>query len=442
MDPTKDFEYAVMPLREANDYVQSLESRGDFKFKGIYALYNYIFEATQKFQSNRILPDINQIQKDVILPKEKFYEFLNELLGKGSVKSVAVVAFPAVDYIAGSLVNLTILCRPLQSDGNSFRKYYEFYKSRTIDALSKWFAKKESKWEGNHRDSILQNLHEAGYSNSHAGAVIYYYLQNPLDKNQEEKIITYHNFVKPIIQELINKKFLLYIKQENYSTILFVDEDSLKDRFQMLIQKLSAENSLFSFIKDFSMKDLEDYQKKVSDIKGFEKSSLFNELKIVIHYLEKVLKQKEEQQIKNKVLESLTELARYDWVVNKNVLKNLRDEFLNQFMSNSDVLHTEFVIMGKINQFFLHKRNIYPAVVHAKRLFEDKHDDTEAKILMQMKIDRFLEGEQLKVYKNMEEEVLFQQLPWFIRLFRLLLGRTRVKDKEKELIKENHDWFN
>jgi len=243
-------ELDVLPYREGMDYVQSLDSRGDFKYKGIYALFNAVYEATSRFQAHRILPDLYQLQKELSIPKEKFDEYIKELTGRGSLKSLILVSFPAVDFIAGSgsLNTLIILCRPTQQDGTSYKRYYDYYKTRSVDAIKKWIARKGSKWQGSHKEFILRNLDDSNYANSHAGAVISYYLQNELDKTQEQKNITYKTFVKPIIQELINDRVLLYIKgNNNFFTLQFPDEESLIDRMNLLIARLSSDYSAVSY---------------------------------------------------------------------------------------------------------------------------------------------------------------------------------------------------
>ncbi len=402
-------EIDLLPLREAMDYAQSLESRGDFKYKGIYSIFNTVYEMTSKFREHRILPDVFQLQKDLSLPKDKFEEYINELTGRGSLKSMALIMFPSVDFIAGNnLTKLIILCRPVQSDGSSFSKYFDHYKSRSIDAMKKWIQKKGSKWQGMHRDYIIKNLNEENYPNSHAGAVIHYYLQNPLDKTLEQKTFTYKNFIKPIIKDLIQEKLLLYVREEsNFYTILFTDEESLVDRMGMLISRLAQENSIFEFTGEINFQNLENYKNKIKKIENVKNISLYLELKINVEELIKIFKQKEEQEKKQKIQRALEELSKYDWVIPANYIKSLNKENLPEFISHPEVLHTEFVFGNRLEEFFLYKRNIYPAVVHARKQLAEKNDDTEMKILMQMQVDRFLDGEQLKIYKSAEEQVLF-----------------------------------
>ncbi|GIX42496.1 MAG: hypothetical protein KatS3mg129_2229 [Leptospiraceae bacterium] len=431
-------ELDILPLREAMDYAQSLESRGDFKYKGIYAIFNAVFEATSRFQAHRILPDIYQLQKELAIPKDKFDEYINELTGRGSLKSLVLITFPAVDYIAGggSLSNLTIVCRPTQQDGTSYKRYYDYYKNRSIDAFKKWIARKGSKWQGTHREYILKNLDDENYYNSHAGAVIHYYMQNILDKTQEQKNLTYKIFVKPVIQELINERVLLYLKgNNNFFTLQFPDEESLIDRMNMLIARLN-ENQPLEFPGEINQRNLENFRNKIQGIQINKNQLLFSELRLILNELIRIFKVKEEEQRKIKIQKVLEELSRYDWVIPANYLKSLNKDDLPSLISNPDVLHTEYMYGNKLMDFLLYKKNVYPAVVHARRQLADKGDDTEMKILMQMDVGRLLEGEQLKIYLSAEEEVLFLRLPWYIRIFRALFGKNRVKDEEKEKLKE------
>jgi hypothetical protein len=431
-------ELDVMPYREGMDYVQSLDSRGDFKYKGIYALFNAVYEATSRFQAHRILPDLYQLQKELSIPKEKFDEYIKELTGRGSLKSLILVSFPAVDFIAGSgsLNTLIILCRPTQQDGTSYKRYYDYYKTRSVDAIKKWIARKGSKWQGSHREFILRNLDDSNYANSHAGAVISYYLQNELDKTQEQKNITYKTFVKPIIQELINDRVLLYIKgNNNFFTLQFPDEESLIDRMNLLIARLSSDYSV-GFSGEINVKNLENYLNKIQSIQIQKNQLLFTELKHILNELIRIFKTKEEAERKQKIEKVLEELSRYEWVVPSNYLKSFTKEDLPSIISHPEVLHTEFMYGNKLMDFLLYKKNVYPAVVHARSQLYEKGDDTEMKILMQMDVARILEGEQLKVYLNAEEHLLFLRLPWYIRIIRALFSSKKIKDTEKEKIKE------
>ena len=429
----------ILPMREAMDYAQSLESRGDFKYKGIYSIFSNVLEATIKFQHHRILPNLFQLQRELGIPKEKFEEYILELTGRGSIKQKAIVDFPSVDFISGSnrLISMIVFCRPTQQDGASFKRYYDYYKSRTLDALKKWILKKESKWQGDHRGFVLNNLNDAQYSNSHAGAGIHYYLQNPLDKTPEQKMITYKTFTKNILQELINQKLIFYTKGEgNFFTIQFPDEESYLDRFGMLVSKLGLVDQTFIFAGEINLKNLDEYKNKIETLKPNQYISLYWELKIILNELIRFYRQKEEQEKKERLQKIIEELSKFESVVPATMLRNLKEEDMQNLISQADVLYTEFFYGGKIVDFFLYKKNIFPALLHARKQFLEKHDDTEFKILLQMDIERFLQGEQLKIYQSTEEEILFSKLPFLLRIFRLLFGKTGLKKEEKEKIKE------
>ncbi|MDW7976682.1 MAG: hypothetical protein RMI35_08995 [Leptospiraceae bacterium] len=430
-------EIEVLPYREAIDYVQSLESRGDFKYKGIYTIFNAILEATNKFQTHKVLLDYYQLQKDINLPKDKFEEYIKELIGKGSLKANVVIMFPAVDFIVsgGYLTSHLILCRPLQNDGISYKRYFDYYKTKSIDAIQKWIQRKNSKWQGDHRDFILKNLNEHNYYNSHAGAVIQYYLQNPLDKTPLEKALTYRVFVKPIIQDLINEKLISYVKKDNFFTLQFPDEESLRDRMQLLLSRLSMESSLFTFTGDYQIPQLEQFLSQIqnADVKS---RNLHQELLILIEELIKLYKIKEEQEKKQKLQKAIEELQKIEFVIPTQNLKSLSQVDFVTFISQPDVLHTEFLINNRVLNFVLHKKNAFPAIVHARKQFYEKNDDTEIRVLMQLEIHRYLQGEQLKIYQSVEDDVLFSHLPWFVKLIRMLFGKEKVKPEEKEKLKE------
>src|SRR5690606_38219603 len=126
--------------------------------------------------------------------------------------------------------------RPTQSDGASAKRYVEFYRQKSVEALNSWLRYNESHWLDMDVDSLYRSVSQGAIQNTHAGAVIAKFFVLAFDRKPEQKTATYKTFVRPIIQQLIDEKKLLYLKDAalNFHTIQFADEPSLKHRVEML----------------------------------------------------------------------------------------------------------------------------------------------------------------------------------------------------------------
>lgn len=204
----------------------------------------------------------------------------------------------------------------------------------------------------------------------------------------------------------------------------------------MIITKLSLVNQAFNFNGEISLKNLEEYRNKIESLNPTKQLSLCWELKVILNELIKFYKLKVEQDKKERLQKIMQELSKYELVVPSTSLKNLNEEEIQSLISQPDVLYTEFFYRNKVIDFLLYKKNVFPALLHARKQFFEKHDDTELKILIQMDIKKYLQGDQLKIYESTEEELVFSKLPFLVRIFRLLFGKTKLKEEEKERIKE------
>lgn len=434
-------QYDVTDLQESTEFVQALEARGDFKFKGIFAIYNTVLEWTNRFPSNRILPSLEQLQKEVSVPGPKFNEFVLELVGKGTSKIRCIYAFPALDFQSGSeagLIKLTVLCRPTKGDQSSAKKYVDYYKDKTVSAVQKWIDMKDASWD-DEAFQFLSTRAEQGYlQDTHTGSEIARYLIMPFDKTADEKKISYARFAKPVIQSLIDQKKLLYLEdsQRNYRTILIPGEDHLLLRMQMLNRFALRAILGGGSSGDDPVETSRTILKKIHD-KQLPKghAQVAAELRLLIPFVEKQKKQKEEQKKKEQVDQGISELQKYKRIVPASMFKNWSSEVESAVRSSKQVLMSEVPRGGKIYEFILHKENIDPAIKEARELFDKKQDDLEIIALDEMKVDRFLDGDRLKAYEDLMQRSMFHQLPWFKRLLRSLFGAGKLRPDEAISIK-------
>lgn len=431
----------VMPLREATDNVTALEARGDFKYKGIFGLYNYVLESTNRFSTNRILPELGQLKREVPLPENKFDEYITELTGRGSMKVPMMLMFPSIDFISssGKMSEMAILCRPTQSDGTSAKRYVEFYRQKSVEALNSWLRFNESHWLDMDVDSLYRSVSQGAIQNTHAGAVIAKFFVLAFDRKPEQKTATYKTYVRPIIQQLIDEKKLLYLKDAalNFHTIQFADEPSLKHRVELLsaccATAIPGFQNPVELDPDRISEQVEQYYR--GNISPAQRQ-VVAELRLVLAEFQRLLRNRREKEQKDQLGNALTDLTKLDHVVPTTHFRNWDEEFVRRVLSLPDVLNVEFPLRGKVFTFLLAKPKIYPAVIAARKSLDEKGDETEVRILSSMGVGRHLEGDQLHAFEDLEDRIFFDRLPFFTRLWRALFGRRRISKEESVMIRE------
>lgn len=434
-------QYEVMPLREATDNVMALEARGDFKYRGIFGLYNYVLESTNRFSINRILPELGQLKREVPLPENKFDEYITELTGRGSMKVPMMLMFPSIDFIpsSGGMSEMAILCRPTQSDGTSARRYVEFYRQKSVEALNSWLRYNESHWLDMDVNSLYRSVSQGAIQNTHAGAVIAKFFVLAFDRKPEQKTATYKTYVRPIIQQLIDEKKLLYLKDAalNFHTIQFADEPSLKHRIELLSACCATVIPGFQNPVEFDPDRISEQVEQLyrSNISVVQRQ-LVAELRLVLAEFQRLLRNRREKEQKDQLASALTELIKLDHVVPTTHFRNWNEEFVRRVLSLPDVLNVEFPLRGKVLTFLLAKQKIYPAVIAARKSLDEKGDETEVRILSSMGVGRYLEGDQLHAFQDLEDRIFFDRLPFFTRLWRTLFGRRRITKEESVMIRE------
>lgn len=432
-----------MPFREATDNVQALEARGDFKYKGIYGLYSFVLDSTARFLANRILPEVGQVKREVPLPDDRFNEFMMELSGRGSTRQPMILVIPSVDFVAGAgrLSQLIILCRPTQQDGTSGRRYVDFYRQKSVEALTAWLRFNESHWVDLDADALFRQISQGGIQNTHAGAIIARHFLVPYDKTTEHKAMTYRSFVRPIIQQLIDEKKLLYLKDTalNFHTIQFADEQSLKARIEMLSTVSASAIPGFQMPGEFDPNRVQEQAEQLyrnSSLSPIQKQ-IVAELRLVLGEYQRLIRSRKEREQKDRLSTASADLLKQDRVVPTTHFRNWDEDFISKLNSMPEVLTVEYPMRGRVFTFVLHRQKAYQAVISARKVFDEKADETEVRILLAMGVARFLEGDQLRAFEDLEERLLFERLPWFVRAWRALFGRRRISKEEIIAIRES-----
>ena len=231
----------IMEVGQAKELVQAMEARGDFKFKGIFNLFNLIMEWTGKYGTNHILPTMDQLEREFQLPREKLQEYITELLGTGASDTKYIFPIPSVEVMPNGALNRHIVfCRPLKEDGPTVRRYVQSYIDKNTEVLVKWIKKRPLNQGPEFTEIIHQSIARGRLLDTQAGTEIARLFYNDLDNTPEKKKVTYSLMTKPIIQKLISEKGLLLLKpppnspMPNYRGVYFHDQQEIEERFQLL----------------------------------------------------------------------------------------------------------------------------------------------------------------------------------------------------------------
>jgi len=445
-EPSFDTEFEVLDIAQATELCQAMEARGDFKFKGIFALFESILDWSNRMGSNGILPSMDQLQRDVNLPSDKIREYLNELIGRGSTKARMVFPIPAVDYLAGpsaNLLRMVVYCRPGKADGNSARRFVQTYIDKNANAVARWIDSRPATRGGEFEEQLKKRIQEGRLPDTQAAAEIARFFYSDLDTTADRKKITYTLFAKPTIKKLIGSRHLILLPEQEsgkvpYRAILYNRKNELEERFSLLarhgelpgISSSIAEGDTPGVLKALSAIDQSTYASLPAGQK-----QVYHEMTLLIPLIDKMRVEEKEKKKKAELQTVLSDIQKQGRIIDIDRVRNITDEVKSSVLGTSSILNTEYPSNGRIYSYVLYKDAIPAAIKTARDLFDRQGDDAEIEILSAMGIERYLDQDSLRAFRDLEQRVLFNRLPWFIRLWRYLFGNSRLKPQEVEKAK-------
>lgn len=438
----------VIELGEATDLCQAMEARGDFKFKGIFALFNVILDWTTKFPVNGVLPTIDQIEREVQLPREKIQEYIRELLGRGSSKARLIVSIPAIESApgGGGITKMVVLCRPLKGDGPSAQRYVTSYISKSADILAKWCRARPAKSGSDHTAELYAQIEQGKLHESQAAPQIAAFFYSDLDTSAEVRKAYYNLITKPVIQKLINDRLVILIKPEpdaflpTYHGIYFNNSNEMRERFKIL-----AGYFMQRILNNPQAAAVDDYRGVLGLATGFDRSifgtlepgakQVIMELTLMAEKLQSLQQEELEQKSKQETERVLDDISKAG-LVDLSRLK-LDDETKARIRKSASVMNVEYPRGGRVGDFALHKDGIPGAVKLARENFDVRGDDGDVLVLADMGVDAHLPPDEQKAFFDLLQRVYFEQLPWFVRMWRSLFGGGKLKPQETEKIKRD-----
>ncbi|EMY78520.1 hypothetical protein LEP1GSC060_3859 [Leptospira weilii serovar Ranarum str. ICFT] len=461
-------ELKVADYNTALQLTQALEARNDFQYKKIHKLLLVIGEWTDKFVTNRILPNVDQLARELDLDKDKVSQFLKDLCTKYNppiVKKICMVDFnPTGDASDGRIESCLkmnpVFARPQPADTSTSHRYVDGVNQITFASIQRWV--KENRVFPS-RKEFIKRIHSAisenKLSGTYASTEIGTLFNDPFDINPELKQTTVNIHLKPVLKKLVEQKILFFFRNEqalnpgNRSVFYYNVQDEILARIEaykiFLIENLIPELQKIGAIGVLTDEEKENTRSLVNSIMPYlspaygDQKTAMEELLVLIRFEEedKDKKEKEEKKLK------LGEIVDYIKSANRIVdLSSLRfrgqqiEEDIRVLVANHDqILHTEFADKNTLYNYVLHKLAVSGAVEAAKKNFTSTGNDTEIRILDRMRVKDIIEDKDLAAsFDKLELSSLFKYLPFFTRLWRNIFGNVTVHKSEVEQIRAHN----
>ena len=460
--------YRVIDFNPAAQTVQGLESRGDFSYKGIYRFFSVIGEWTDKFPTNKVLPNAEQLMRDIALDKERINLFINELCFKAYppiIKKITTIEYELSDTrkssnLSSGLRRNTVFARPSTLDAGSAQRYVNGCNERTADAIKRAIADKRERLSGEKfKEFIFNKINQNKLNESYASFDITNLFSCPYDTTKQLKELTVNLHIKPVLKKLVDEKVLLFFRNErsnknqNKSIFLYNNKDEVLERIEIYVNYMKKvivpamqKIGVLSGVSDEEYMDFSNLANKivnyVDDSYGDQKTVL-EELTILGSFYENYREEIKKKEVKEKVNEVIKLLENAGRLVDIHTVKingePLAKDIIPSILSHEMIIHAEYDDGNSLFEFVLHKSCIKLAVELAKKIYMSTGNDTDIRILSRMNINTALDDTLKKDFNRIEMESLFKYLPFLTRFWRTLLGNIFVTKEEADEIRRRKD---
>ena len=466
LDSAKNI-YKILDYASALDVVQSLEAK-DNKNKGIVRLFFSIASWSEKYITNKLLPNVLVLAKDAVLEESRVESFLVDLAFRSLipiVKKITTVEFDPssgskIEYLHKILVRNTVFLRPPAIDGDSCERILNMCNEVSVNAIKKGISISRTSHSGEKfKQYIFSKVNENKLSETYASWDISQLFNCKYDTTKNMKEETFNIHLKPILKMLSQDKVLLFFRNEkapkisNKSIFLYNDPEEIIER-KNIYYDFILETIIPNFIKIgiLSPPTEEQLSKpkvvaetvlKFMDGNFGDQKTLVEELIILENHLEHYKQEMVQKELGEKVQEIIKYLESAGKICK---VKNLRlneealpKEVVNSLISNSNLCFVEQEDNGVYHQYLLHKTALKEAIYLAKRLFEETGNDFEIRILSRMHIVVFVDDIQKRSFIEVEQYSYFKYLNFFIRIWRSFTGNVHVSELEAEKLKLKYE---
>ncbi|TGK01748.1 hypothetical protein EHQ53_14800 [Leptospira langatensis] len=464
LDPQSP-ELKVADYNSTLQLTQALEARGDFQYKGIHKLVLIIGDWTEKYVANKILPNTEQLARELTLDKERVSAYLKEMTARHNpplVKKICMVDYnPTGDSSDGRITSflrlITVFARPSQTDAGSSHRYVDGVNLTSFSSIQRWVKeKRQFPGKENFQRWVYDCIDNNKLSETYASSEIGNLFQDTFDVTPVLKQTTINIHLKPVLKKLVDNRTLYFYRNENAlspgnrSVFYYNIHDEIIARLEAykkyLVEKIIPELQRIGVLGNFSEQDLENTRSIATQVLPFlspaygDQKTAVEELLSLIHFEEEEKDKKEKEEKKAKLSELLDYIKSANRLVDLNYLRfrgeAIGEEIRNLIINHDMILHAEFADKKSLYTFVLHKECINGAIETAKRVNIATGNDTEIRVLAKMNIRDFLESrEASSQFEKLEYSSLFKYLPFITRFFRSIFGNVMVHRFEAEEIR-------
>ncbi|MCB1142694.1 MAG: hypothetical protein H7A24_04355 [Leptospiraceae bacterium] len=461
-DPISQY-YRVLEYVPSLQNVQSMESR-DFQYKGIFKLFTCVSEWTDKYLSNKVLPNVEQLAREVGIERDKVEQYINELCFKQNpplIKKITTVEYDPsdsskVEMISNVLRRNTVFARPPTLDAGSAQRYVNTSNEGSVAAIKNAISANRVRWTGEKfKDFIFSKISNNKLSDTYASADVANLFNCPYDSTKALKEATVNSHLKPILKKLVDDKILLFFRNEkankssNKSIFLYNNTEEIAERIDYYLAYIKSNVipnfQRISVIGEVSEEDMRSPKKISSLLLPFmdesygDQKAILEELVILGKFHEDFVEEKNKSEQKEKLQEVIKLLEKSGKLIDMASIrlngKPLEKEMTPFIISNDQIIYTEYDDGKNLFEFVLHKNNIAQAITNARQLFEVSENDTELRILGRMNILSSVGDSAKNEFLAAELNSLFKYLPFLTRLWRSITGNIYVTKKEADLIR-------
>ncbi|EMI66952.1 hypothetical protein [Leptospira noguchii] len=461
-------ELKVADYNTALQLTQSLEARNDFQYKKIHKLLLVVSDWTDKFLANKVLPNVDQLSKELSLDKDKTLQFLKELCTKYNppiIKKICMVDLnPKGDMSDGTIESClkmnSVFARPQLADASTSHRYVEGINQLTFNSISRWIRENRTSLGKNEfikriHSAILENKLSSTYASTEIGNLF----KDPFDVNPELKQITINIHLKPVLKKLVEQKVLFFFRNEqalnpgNRSVFYYNIHAEILNRIEaykiFLMDNIVPELQKIGAIGVLSDEEKENTRSLVNSIMPYlspaygDQKTAMEELMVMLHVEEEDKEKKEKEEKKVKLGEIVDYIKSANRLVDLNFLRfrgqQIEEEIRTLVANHDQILHTEFADKNTLYHYVLHKLAVSGAIEAARKIFASTGNDNEIRILDRMRIKDFIEDKELATaFDKLELSSLFKYLPFFTRLWRNIFGNVTVHKSEADQIKAHN----
>ncbi|MCB1191412.1 MAG: hypothetical protein H7A23_19770 [Leptospiraceae bacterium] len=454
----------VTDYAQALQSVQGLESRGDFQFRGVHKFFMTIHEWTEKYSTNKTLPTVEQLMKNVGLEKEQVDLFVNEICIKRNpplIKKISTIEYvpnssAKSEILSNLLKPITVFARPTVIDAGSAHRYVLGCNESSAEAIKNCIKNNRVPYKGDKfRDLIFSKINSNKLSDTYASADIGNLFTCPYNTTKDLKQETINMHLKPVLKKLIEDKTLLFFRNENASKsgnksiFLYNNKEEIVERVDIYLQYLKKNIvpllQRIGVISQISEEEYAEFNTLAETLLTYmdesyaDQRTMVGELIVLYKFYEQFTEDSVKKNVREKLNEVLSLLENAGKMVDISAIRingePLPQEIVPLLISNENILHAEYDDNRNYYEFILHKKCVKQAIAQAKKVYNSTGVDTDVRILNKMNVMKLLDKDEQKEFIGVESESLFKYLPFLVRMWRRLFGNIFVTKEEAQAIR-------